>query len=265
MKVGISTACLYPQETEAALDQLLDAGFDCFEIFLNTISEMEPAYVRKLREKLVQGNAVLKSLHPFTSGYEPYLIFTDYKRRFRDSLDFYKRYFETAQYLGAGILVLHGDKKTPETGISNEEYFEKFGELSLLGERYGVTLAQENVNQFRSQNPSFLKQMRTYLGDRAKFVFDIKQAVRSGNDPTQVCRAMGKGLVHLHINDNKKGEDCLLPGCGAMDYSALFALLKENRYQGDCIIEVYSNNYSNIWELVQARNFVRRELTAAGL
>lgn len=125
MKVGISTACLYPQETEAALDQLLDAGFDCFEIFLNTISEMEPAYVRKLREKLVQGNAVLKSLHPFTSGYEPYLIFTDYKRRFRDSLDFYKRYFETAQYIGAGILVLHGDKKTPETGISNEEYFEK--------------------------------------------------------------------------------------------------------------------------------------------
>ena len=265
MKVGISTACLYPQETEAALEQLLDAGFDYFEIFLNTISEIDPVYVQKLREKLVQGNAVLKSLHPFTSGYEPYLIFTEYKRRFRDSLEFYKRYFETAQFLGAGVLVLHGDKKTPETGISNEAYFEKFGELSLLWEPYGVRLAQENVNLFRSQNPGFLKQMRTYLGDRAKFVFDIKQAVRSGNDPMQVCRAMGEGLVHLHINDNKKGADCLLPGCGAMDYSALFAFLKEIGYQGGCIIEVYSNNYRNIRELVQARDFVRRELMAAGL
>lgn len=264
LKAGISTACLYPQETEKALSTLLEHGFCHFEIFLNTISEIAPAYIKALCGMLREHNAAVKSVHPFTSGYEPYLIFTDYDRRYRDSLDFYDRYFDAAAQLGAELLVIHGDRKTPENGISNAAYFDKFGELSLRGERYGITVAQENVNLFRSQHPSFLKAMRAYLGERAKFVFDVKQAVRSGNDPFAVCSAMGQGLVHVHINDNLPGQDCLLPGKGSMDYNALLDLLIKNGYRGDLMIEVYHKNFRELSELLDAKAFLDMLLSSYG-
>jgi len=263
LKTGISTACLYPMETEKALELLLKEGFRHFEIFFNTISEIEPMFVKRLKNLLDTYHATVKSIHPFTSGYEPYLIFTDYTRRFRDTLDFYERYFETAAKLGARLLVIHGDRKTPETGISNQEYFEKFGELSLRAEQYGVTAVQENVNMFRSQHPAFLEEMRVYLGERAKFVFDIKQAVRSGNNPSAVCRAMGKGLVHIHMNDNTPVNDCVLPGKGAMDYSTVLRILREIGYRGDFIIEVYRKSFGGVSELKTAIKHINALLNTA--
>ncbi|MGN0550229.1 MAG: sugar phosphate isomerase/epimerase family protein [Acutalibacteraceae bacterium] len=266
MKIGISTACMYPNPTEEALDILLNCGFSHFEIFFNTISEINPHFINILKAKLKNYGATVKSMHPFTSGYEPYLLFTDYTRRYRDTLKFYENYFKTAAMLGAKLLVIHGDRKTPEIGgISNKEYFEKFAELSLLGEKYGVTVAQENVNLFRSQRIDFIKEMKEYLGDRAKFVFDIKQSVRSGADPYEMCTAMGESIVHIHINDNKPGCDCLLPGKGTMDYNKLFRILSDNSFTGDLIIEVYRTNFTDADELVSSYEFLKKEVKKSSL
>lgn len=258
MKVGVSTACLYPMETQKAVVSLLENGVDCLEIFFNTISEIQKPYVSQLNCIINSFGAQVRSIHPFTSGYEPYLIFTDYLSRYRDSLEFYKRYFACAQSLGAEILVIHGDRKTAETGISDEEYFEKFGELAFLGREYGVTVAQENVNLFRSQYPDFIRKMKNYLGSIASFVFDIKQAVRAGTDPYEMCEAMGDRLVHIHINDNSPGRDCLLPGAGGVDYQRLFEILKKNSYSGDFMLEVYRCNFENIDELSKSYAYVNK-------
>lgn len=257
MNIGISTACLYPLETEKALIKLTDKGFHLFEIFYNTHSELSTPFTQEVKGILARSGSRLKSVHPFTSGYEPYMIFTNYKRRFLDSLEFYKQYFTAASALGAQILVIHGDRHTEKTGgITDEEYFEKFARLSILGEQYGITVAQENVNLFRSQNPAFIKRMKASLGDRAKFVLDIKQAVRSGNNPLAVCEAMGDGLVHLHLNDYNDTQDCLLPGKGHADYNGLFALLRKYKYRGDAVIEVYRTNFDKIDQLRESRAYL---------
>lgn len=258
MKVGVSTACLYPMETKIAVTQLLENGIDLLEIFFNTISEIQNPYILDLDSMLKSFGAQVKSMHPFTSGYEPYLIFTDYVNRYKDSLEFYKNYFTCAQSLGAKILVIHGDRKTAETGISDEEYFEKFGELANVGRQYGVTVAQENVNVFRSQYPDFIRKMKDYLSSNASFVFDIKQAVRAGVDPYEMCEAMGDRLVHIHINDNNAGNDCLLPGAGDVDYQRLFEILKKNSYSGDFMLEVYRCNYNDMAQLVNSYEYVKK-------
>ncbi|MDP4120942.1 MAG: sugar phosphate isomerase/epimerase [Bacillota bacterium] len=256
---GVSTACLYPTYTEDALFELISKGVRRFEIFFNTISEIQPEFLKMLRKMCDDNNCRIKSIHPFTSGYEPYLIFTDYERRVQDTLDFYKRYYETAQFLGADILILHGDRKTAEIGISDEEYFENFLRLSEIGDKYGVTLAQENVNLFRAQHPDFIIKMKSYLKERAKFVLDIKQSVRSGNDPYKVCEAMGSGLVHIHINDNTITHDCLLPKQGSMDFQRLFDQLERQNYNGDMILEVYKYNYNAVDELIDSYKAIQLE------
>lgn len=253
MKIGISTACLYPALLEESLARLLKLGFRHFEFFINTFSELEPSYVKSLAHMLQEYHATVKSVHPFTSGYESLLLFSGYERRFEDTLEFYKHYFEAADLLGAKLLVLHGQRIEKQGDMSEEDYFEHYHRLLETGRAFGISTAQENVDKFRSSEPNFLRRMRAYLHNDCAFVLDVKQSVRAGHSPFETCTAMGERLVHVHINDNKPGKTCLLPGCGEMDYARLMQQLAEQNFSGDCIIEVYRGNFDDPAELLQAK------------
>lgn len=253
LKIGISTACLYPALLEKSLAKLLELGFRHFEFFINTFSELEPSYVKSLAHMLQEYHATARSVHPFTSGYESLLLFSGYERRFEDTLEFYKHYFEAANLLGAKLLVLHGQRIEKQGDLTAQSYFEHYHRLLETSRAFGVTTAQENVNLFRSSDPAFLRSMRTYLHNDCAFVLDIKQSVRAGFSPFETCAAMGEQLVHIHINDNKSGKTCLLPGCGEMDYTRLMQQLVKQGFTGDCIIEVYRASFHALSELVTAR------------
>ncbi len=256
MRSGISTACLYPMELEKALPALIKMDFHLFEIFINTFSELKPEYLRELKQMLNESGSTVKSIHPFTSGFESFLLFSDYDRRFNDGLDFYKRYFDAANFLGAEILVLHGQRDAKHGRITERDYFEHYARLFTLGKTFGITVAQENVNLFRSEDPAFITRMRMFLKDECAFVLDIKQAVRAGHDPFAMCAAMGEKIVHVHINDNNAEADCLLPGCGTMDFAAFKQQLYELGYSGDLIIEVYRRSFGSLQEIRMAKQVV---------
>lgn len=256
MRSGISTACLYPMELEKALPTLLSMDFHLFEIFINTFSEMKPDYIANLKRMIDDTGSSVKSIHPFTSGFESFLLFTDYDRRFQDGLDFYKRYFETANLLGAKILVLHGQRSDKRSRVTEELYFDHYGRLFELGKTFGITVAQENVNLFRSEDPEFIVRMRENLKEECAFVLDVKQAVRAGKDPIAMCAAMGENLVHVHINDNDRNSDCLLPGFGTMDFNVLKNQLEGFGFAGDLIIEVYRRSFTDLKELEAAKRTI---------
>jgi sugar phosphate isomerase/epimerase len=256
MQAGISTACLYPMLLEKSLETLLSLNFRLFEVFINTCSELRPEYLRRLRRMANEHNAVIRSVHPFTSGYEGFLLFSDYERRFLDGLDFYKRYFEACGVLGARILVLHGKKNDRRAKIPDEAYFERYCRLFDLGKSFGVTVAQENVNQCLSDDPEFIRSMKLFCGTGCAFVLDVKQAVRGGVNPYVMCETMGSRLVHVHLNDNDASSDCLLPGVGTMDFPALISILRHNQFTGDLLIEVYRKSFGAIEELSSAKRSV---------
>lgn len=54
MRIGASTACLYPMETEKAVATLIENGFRIIEIFFNSFSELEPEYLEKLNEYILK-------------------------------------------------------------------------------------------------------------------------------------------------------------------------------------------------------------------
>ena len=262
MKCGISTSCLYPMETKESLQTLTDMGFQEFEVLFNTFREIQSSYTLKMRKRLDDYGAVMRSIHPFTSGFESALIFTNYRTRFLDGLEFYKQYFEAANILGASILVLHGQNNCGRYGgIEEKDYLEKYLALYELGQQFGITVAQENVNGFRSANPSFIRRMREQLQNCCAFVFDVKQAVRAGFDPYDMCDAMGKNLIHVHINDNAPSQDCLLPGNGTMDYPRLLRQLKQQDYHGSFIIEVYRRNFEKLEELNSSAMYLNEKLS----
>ena len=255
MEIGASTSCFYPLETEKALDTVINLGFKTCEIFFNSTCELEEPFVSELKTRADSEGVSVVSVHPFSATIENLCIFGEYQRRYDDFVDLYKKHFHAAAMLGADIVVIHGSLAVQKRDIPEELYFDRFRSLVELGKAEGVRVCQENVVRFRSQSLDFLKRMKTALGDDFNMVFDIKQAIRSGYNPFELAEAMKNDIVHLHLSDNTKDDDCLPPGKGTFDFNRLFDIMKSADYKGDAVIEIYSKGFDVEKELAQSREY----------
>lgn len=255
MNLGISTACFYPELTEKAVKFLCENGATELEVFFNSACEMQGEILSEIAAITRANGTRIVSVHPFTSGFEPFMLFSDYERRFLDGLEFCKRYFDACHTLGAEILVLHGDRF--ESCHSDERYFERYLKLYRIAKSEGVCVAQENVCRCRSRDIEFLKNMRSQLGDETAFVLDLKQATRSELSYKDVLSVMSDRLVHVHLNDSDEQNDCLLPGKGNRNFKELFSQLEKIGFSGSAVVEVYRQNYGDYTQLIQSLDFLR--------
>ncbi len=250
MGIGVSTSCYYPLETELALQKVALLGAKTCEIFINTWSELERPFLDEIC-RIKDANGIrIPSLHPFLSFGEPYLLFSEYERRFTDTLDFFNKYFDAANILGAKILVMHGSK--PLSAVSDELYFERFAKLMENGRKHGITVAQENVVHYRSESSAFLTAMKDYIGSTFKIVLDLKQAGRAGYSAFDFVAGLEAHIAHIHISDFDDMHDCLPPGEGKFDYVRLFSVMSAAGYTGDYIIEIYRHNFADESQLTDA-------------
>ena len=104
MAIGISTACFYPLETELALAKTGELGADCVEIFINSPHELDKTYIDRFAEIQKQYGLRVKSFHTYASFTESYYYFSSYERRFQESLEEFRRYFDGMHTLGATLL-----------------------------------------------------------------------------------------------------------------------------------------------------------------
>ena len=142
--------------TKDSLEALSGQGFRLFEIFFNTFSELEPDYTDKLKRILERGGAEICSIHPFTSSYESFLLFSAYEKRFEDGLRFYEMYFRTARRMDCRYVIIHGLSDL-FSYISHREYFRRFLLLAELANKFGVTLLQENVYKHIGNSPELFE------------------------------------------------------------------------------------------------------------
>ena len=260
MDIGLSSACFYPLETEKSIVRAGETGAKTIEIFMNADSEFEPAFVQNMADICKSYGMRVASVHTMGSFTESYHLFSSYKRRFFEAKDTsFKRHFDVMHTLGAEFLVLHGIKKPGS--ITDEEYFDRFGELTLMGKTEGLRVCQENVVHYRSENPDFMLRMGEYIGDDFNMVFDIKQSIRTGYNPFDFAEKLHKYIRHIHISDHNDECDCFVP-CknGTFDFKRFFELMKSFDYKGDFIVELYENGFENDRELTFALENLKKLL-----
>lgn len=249
MKAGLSTACLYPMKVEKAFRQLAENGVKTAEIFVNSHCELSDPYRAEMLAVQKEYGIEVVSVHPFTCGIEPMMLFTDYERRVTDMLDYYKRFFDYMNLFGAKFFILHGNKN--QNPFPDEKYFERYLRLQETAAKFNVCAVQENVSRCTSGSLEFLVKMKNALGDNAAFVLDTKQAHRAGNDPIEMVRALGENIKHVHFSDYGTAGDCLKLGLGEYDNHSLFSELKSRGFDGNVIIELYKGSYENIEDLAE--------------
>lgn len=257
MRIGISSASLYPMNTEEALKFLGENGVKTTEIFFNSPSELESKFTAELCKIREYYGIEVVSVHPCGSVGEPYFLFSDYVRRYRDSFEYYKKYYAAARALKAKNVVLHGDSLTGH--ISLESYCERLLEMNREAEKYGVTVCHENVNRYRAATPENVRKIRSLTGDKLGFTLDVKQTVRDGCGVTAMYEAMRGRIVNVHISDHNATCDCMLPTRGDFDFKSLFDRLISDGYNGACLTEVYHNAYKEPSELIESLNKLKAE------
>lgn len=250
MSFGISTSCLYPMNTEKSLETLGNLGVKTCEVFLNSPSETTSEFAKILNAIKDNFGMRIAAVHPFSSFAETYMLFSEYERRFDDTIGLYKRTFESAAMLGAKISIIHGALLASK--ISDERYFERFSRLYEAGKEYGITVCQENVNRHFGENPDFLNRMKAEMGNDFSLVFDVKQAVRAGFNPLEFAEEFKQNIAHIHISDHCEGFDCLPPAKGCFDFKKLISVMDSANYSGDYIIELYRENFKTPDDLKDA-------------
>lgn len=254
MEIGISSSSLYPLETEKSLEFLCQNEIPVTEIFFNSVEETGVPFVKQLAALSKTYGTRIHSVHPCGSVGEPYFLFSGYERRFKETFEFYKRYYEAAAILGAKLVVLHGDSE--KCHISDEEYAARLLRMNEEAAKWGVMVSHENVCRYRMANPENIKKLRERTNDKIKFTYDVKQCIRAIGDTESVYDAMQGNIVNVHISDHNSQSDCMLPGRGEYDFASLFEKLEADNYDGPCLIEVYSNAYKDYQELIDSYNFV---------
>ncbi len=252
MLAGVSTASLYPLETEKAVSTLGELGVRNIELFVNDTSELDGDVKEQIKLYTTENKMNIVSVHPFSSPLETHFLFSDYPRRVKTITDIYRQYFVFARDVGAKLFVLHGAYR--EARCTDETCVERYLMLSDIAADYGITIAQENVHYCRSGSLDFLRYMQRECGGRAKFVLDIKQAVRAGYDPKEVVKALGSDIIHIHVSDNKQGADCLPVGKGTYDIAGLVSELNGVGFDGVLLVELYRRNYGEYTELTDSVN-----------
>lgn len=251
MQLGISTASFYPLEPEKALKQLCEWEIPNTEVFINAKCELKTDYLKEMRKQADDSNMNIVSMHPYSSSFEPLMFFTDYERRFNDSLEEYKAYFEGMNILGAEIFVFHGDSKL--NPVPDKFVYERFYKLCQVGKEFGITVAHENVDRCKGHSIEFLYNMKEYLHNDVAFVFDNKQARRGEVDYREYIDKLGENIVHVHLSDNKNSKECCLPiGKGDADLVDLLARLKEKNYNKAVLVELYNDVLTDNYEIYES-------------
>ena len=260
MKFGMSTACFFPKlNCEEAVAQIGNMGIKDVEVFFSTLSEYEKGFVKELKAIADSSETHVYSVHALSLQFEPQL-FSSHKRARKDALCIYEKVLEAGAELGASIYVMHGPahvKRACNLNLNYKYIAERVLPLCDMAKSYDIKLTWENVHWCWYAQPQFPKLLEEQLGSGKLFyTLDIKQAAQSGYNPNDYLEYTKGTLANIHVCDYVKASDGSiipeLPFRGQMEHERIKNTLTQMKYDGAVMLEVYSNNYKNLNELLHA-------------
>ena len=275
IKVGLSTASVYPLRTEAAFEYAAELGYDGVELMVwaETVSQ-DVGAIAKLSRRYNM---------PVLSVHAPCLLISQ-RVWGANPIPKLTRSVQAAERLGAQTVVVHPPFRW------QRRYADGFSEqVAELESRSDVLVAVENMFPFRtdrffgSGDPS-IERMRKrggrpgvgisafapsydpLDGNHAHYTLDLSHTATAGTDALEMAERMGSGLVHLHLCDGNGAatDEHLVPGRGTQPTVEVCQMLAASDFAGHVILEVTTSGARTKAErealLVESLHFARTHL-----
>jgi len=161
-------------------------------------------------------------------------------RQRMDAFDMFRRVLDAAAELGAQYYVYHGRNTAQLSPLpfNLQANIDVMGQMSGEAAQRNIQIAWENVFWCQLTTIERISEVIAALPD-VRFTLDIKQAMRAGENPLDMARAMGESLVNVHICDWKDSGKLCLPGEGCFQFDELMRALDGIGYAGPVVLEPY--------------------------
>jgi sugar phosphate isomerase/epimerase len=248
IKVGLSTASVYPLRAEAAFEYAARLGYDGVELMVwgESVSQ-DIGAVRRLSQKYRV---------PVLSGHAPCLLIS---QRVWGANPIHKleRSVRAAERLDAQTVVVHPPFRWQRRYA--EGFSDQVAELEATSD---VAVAVEHMFPFRTDRFFGADQSRERMrrrgggpgtgisafapsydpldGGHAHFTLDLSHTATAGTDALEMARRMGSGLTHLHLCDGTglPADEHLVPGRGDQPTVEVCHLLAAGDFTGHVVLEV---------------------------
>jgi sugar phosphate isomerase/epimerase len=275
IKIGLSTASVYPLRTEAAFEYAARLGYDGVELMVwaESVSQDIDA-IEKLSKRYDM---------PVLSVHAPCLLISQ-RVWGANPIPKLDRSVAAAEQLGAQTVVVHPPFRWQRRYA--EGFAEQVAELEAASD---VMVAVENMFPFRtdrffgSGKPSIERMRRRggtpgaaisafapsydpLDGDHAHYTLDLSHSATAGTDAIEMAGRMGDGLVHLHLCDGTGAatDEHLVPGRGGQPAAEVCQMLAASDFSGHVILEVTTSQARTSAEreqlLVESLEFAREHL-----
>ncbi|MGC2656009.1 MAG: sugar phosphate isomerase/epimerase [Mycobacterium sp.] len=274
IKVGLSTASVYPLRTEAAFEYAAKLGYDGVELMVwGESASQDIDAVEKLSERFSV---------PVLSVHAPCLLISQ-RVWGADPISKLERSVWAAEQLGAQTVVVHPPFRW------QRRYAEGFADqVAELEASSDVLVAVENMFPFRADRlfragqsiermrrrgggpgPAFSAFAPSYDpldGEHAHYTLDLSHSATAGTDALEMAQRMGSGLVHLHLCDGSglPVDEHLPPGRGTQPTAEVCQLLANGNFSGHVVLEVATSSARSMQEreamLAESLQFARTHL-----
>lgn len=274
IKVGLSTASVYPLKAEAAFEYAARLGYDGVELMVwaESVSQ-DISAVAKLSRRYRM---------PVLSVHAPCLLISQ-RVWGANPVNKLERSVRAAEQLGAQTVVVHPPfrwQRRYAAGFADQ--------VAALEEKSDVLVAVENMFPFRADrffgSESSLERMRrrgggpgaaisafapSYNpldGNHAHYTLDLSHTATAGTDALAMAREMGSGLVHLHLCDGNglPADEHLVPGHGTQPTAEVCRMLAATDFTGHVVLEVTTSQAQTGQEredlLAESLQFARTHL-----
>ncbi|MGH3597755.1 MAG: sugar phosphate isomerase/epimerase family protein [Mycobacterium sp.] len=271
IKVGLSTASVYPMRTGAAFEYAARLGYDGVELMVwgESVSQ-DIAAVRKLSRRYRM---------PVLSVHAPCLLISQ-RVWGANPIPKLQRSVRAAEQLGAQTVVVHPPFRWQRRYA--EGFTEQVADLEAAG---GVLVAVENMFPFRADRFFRADQLKERMrrrgggpglgisafapsydpldGKHAHYTLDLSHTATAGTDALEMARRMGSGLVHLHLCDGSglPADEHLVPGYGNQPTIEVCQTLAGSDFAGHVVLEVSTSHARSAHErevlLTESLQFAR--------
>jgi sugar phosphate isomerase/epimerase len=274
IKVGLSTASVYPLRTEAAFEYAAELGYDGVELMVwaETVSQ-DVGAIAKLSRRYNM---------PVLSVHAPCLLISQ-RVWGANPIPKLTRSVQAAERLGAQTVVVHPPFRW------QRRYADGFSEqVAELESRSDVLVAVENMFPFRTDRFFGADQSRERMrrrgggpgagisafapsydpldGGHAHYTLDLSHTATAGTDALEMARRMGSGLTHLHLCDGTglPADEHLVPGRGDQPTVEVCQMLAAGDFTGHVVLEVTTSQARSPHErealLIESLQFARTHL-----
>ena len=233
MKLGANSVLFGGHDLETAFRMIALAGYDGIE--LSAIDGMSEHLVLERTRELTP---VIRAL---AATYNLELLAIEQPSRDPAKMELA---MQAAVDLGVPILNCGPGGKTGEPG-SLEQTIDELGKLTLMAERYGVTLCvKAHVGHSVYNTPTTLTVMQAITSPNFGIDMDPSHIYRAGEDPVEAIAAVITRVKHVHIRDCKGRQqgpgtpEMQANGRGDINLVGYIRVLHEHGYRGPLNLEV---------------------------